>query len=86
MASIKVKTKFCMACGETLVKSEFSSWENNGKIYHYSYCKKCHAKKQRDYQKLQTVDPIGTLEKYLEQFGISLLSIVKKVNKERGLI
>ena len=86
MPVLKANTKFCNACKKTIAKSEFSSWENNGKLYHYSYCKKCHNEKMRDYQRLKSSMPVEALELYLQKFGISLLNIVKTINKERGLM
>jgi hypothetical protein len=86
MPVLKVNTKFCIACKKNIAKSEFSSWKKNGKLYHYSYCKDCNNKKMREYQKLKSNMPIEALELYLEKFGISLLNIVKNINKERGLI
>jgi hypothetical protein len=86
MPEILRKTKLCVCCGKVFVKTNFYTYNKGDKVYYRPYCKNCNNKKMREYQKLKSNMPIEALELYLEKFGISLLNIVKNINKERGLI
>lgn len=84
-----IKLKQCLTCNDYFLenKENFHFQTKNNKIYFHSHCKKCDHSKMLEYQKRNSEEnSIEALQLYLEKFGISLLNIVRKINRERGLI
>jgi hypothetical protein len=88
MPGILKGRKNCSTCGKVFVKNRdnFYTQIKKGKVYFRSDCKQCQSKKMLSYRNLNISEPIENLELYLEHFEISLLHIVKEINRERGLI